>query len=100
MIFFWLLYFCISIIISTSLIKLFDSKTLRVLVFSTSFSLMNTIWFRGPGEEFLAPILSIFLLEQSILESHGLSRIIRPFLFVAVSTAIVSFFFIKRKSKS
>jgi len=61
---------------------------------------MNTIWFRGPGEEFFAPILSIFLLEQSILESHGLSRIIRPFLFVAISTAIVSFFFIKRKPKS
>ena len=61
---FWLLYFCISIIISTLLIKLFDSKILRVLVFSTSFSLMNTIWFRGPGEEFLAPILSIFLLSN------------------------------------
>ena len=100
MIFFWLLYFLISIIISASLLKLFDSKTLRVLIFSASFSLMNTIWFRGPGEEILAPILSIFLLEQSILESHGLSRIIRPFLFVAISTAIVSFFFIKRKPKS
>ena len=100
MIFFWLLYFLISIIISASLLKLFDSKTLRVLIFSASFSLMNTIWFRGPGEEILAPILSIFLLEQSILESHGLSRIIRPFSFVAISTAIVSFFFIKRKPKS
>ena len=100
MIFFWLLYFCISIIISASLVKLFESKTLRVLIFSTTFSLINTIWFRGPGEEFLAPILSIFLLEQSILESHGLSRIIRPFLFVAITTAIVSFFFIKNKPKS
>tara|TARA_B100000161_G_scaffold239404_1_gene190850 strand:+ start:42 stop:344 length:303 start_codon:yes stop_codon:yes gene_type:complete len=100
MILFWLLYFLVSIIISASLIKLFDSKTLRVLIFSASFSLMNTIWFRGPGEEILAPILSIFLLEQLILESHGLSRIIRPFLFVAISTAIVSFFFIKRKPKS
>jgi len=59
-----------------------------------------SIWFKTPGDSSIAPILSILLLESSILESHGLSRIFRPFLIITFVMIIVSYIVIKKKSKN
>ena len=100
MIFFWLIYFLISFLISFFLIKLFDNRFIKIIAFSLSFALMMSVWFRVPGESFLAPILSIFFLESTILEDHGLSRIFRPFLITTFFLVIISYLLIKRKSKN
>ena len=100
MTFFWLIYFLLTFLISFLLTKLFETKFMKILIFSFSFALMVGIWFKSPGDSSIAPILSILLLESSILEGNGLSRIFRPFLITAFFSLIVSYMFIKKKSKN
>lgn len=100
MTFFWLVYFLLSFFISFLLTKLFENKFIKIFIFSISFALMIGIWFKTPGDSSIAPILSILLLEFSILEGHGLSRIFRPFLITTFMLLIVSYIVIKKKSKN
>ena len=99
MTFFWLVYFLLSFFISILLTKLFENKFIKIFIFSISFALMVGIWFKTPGDSSIAPILSILLLEFSILEGHGLSRIFRPFLITTFVLLIVSYMVIKRSLK-
>tara|TARA_B100000900_G_scaffold391753_1_gene386650 strand:+ start:837 stop:1139 length:303 start_codon:yes stop_codon:yes gene_type:complete len=100
MTFFWLVYFFLSFLISYLLTKIFESKFIKILTFSFSFALMVSIWFKAPGDTSLAPILSIFLLEASILEGHGISRVFRPFLIIFFFLLIISYLVTKKKSKN
>ena len=98
MIFFWILYFSLSLIVSFLLTSFIKKRLLKVLVFSISFSLISSLWFKSPGDTTLVPIISIFFLENTILESNGLWRIIRPLSLFFVITFILSIFFWKNKS--
>ena len=80
MIYFWILYFLLSLIISFSFYKIFNSSALKILVFSTFFGLSNGVWFVLPGSDTLAPAISILILENTVIESNGYIRLMRPML--------------------
>ena len=54
---------------------------------------MSTPWFINPGSESLAPIISILILENSIIENHGIQRILRPFSVIFFITFVVVYYF-------
>ena len=100
MIFFWLLYFLISLLISYLLSLLVDKRILKAIIFAISLSLMCSVWFKIPGASDIAPIISIFLLETTILDNHGLQRILRPLGFISLIIIILGLFLFKKKSKN
>ncbi len=61
---------------------------------------MATVWFKSPGENAIVPIISIFLLESTILESNGIGRILRPLGFVSFFLTVSALFIWKRKFKN
>tara|TARA_B100002019_G_C21197606_1_gene562232 strand:+ start:514 stop:813 length:300 start_codon:yes stop_codon:yes gene_type:complete len=99
MIFFWSLYLLISLIISYLLSLLADNRILKAIIFSLSLSSMCAVWFKIPGENLVAPIISIFLLESTILENNGLERILRPLILISFFLTSITLFFVK-KSKN
>jgi len=100
MIFFWLLYFFISLVISYFLSFLVGNRILRASIFGISLSLMSAVWFKVPGENTVAPIISIFLLESTILESNGFERILRPLGLISFFLTAIALFLFKKKSKN
>ena len=99
MLIFWILYFILSFLICFSLFRLFKSKFLRFMLTIFLFGLLFGVWFIYPGSRDLAPIASIFFLENTIVESNGYMRLVRPFLAFFFSGLILglSFILIKRK---
>ena len=77
MIFFIILYLFIAILISYSFFKLLPKGFIRYFFFSIILGLISGFWFVQPGVNNLAPILSIFFLENTIIQSNGNSRLIR-----------------------
>ena len=100
MIYFWLFYFLLSLFISYLLSLLFDRNILKVSAFSISLSLLGAIWFKIPGENMIAPIISIFLLESTILENNGFQRILRPLSLFSFLIIISTLLLFKKKSKN
>ena len=96
----WLIYFFLSFLISFLVSLLVKKRFSKVLIFSFSLALMVTVWFKSPGENPIAPIISILILESTILESNGLDRIIRPLVLILLLLTTISFFFWKKKSKN
>jgi len=92
---FFSLYIVLSIFLAYLCSLLFKSNMNKALIFSFIFSFFGSLWFREPGSDEIAPIISIFLLEMSILESNGLERIVRPFIFSFV-VSFAGYFFIKK----
>ena len=100
MIYFFLTYLFLSLAVSY-LLSLFTSRRfLKILIFSLSLSLSITFWFRNPGESFIAPIISIMLLESTILEGNGIYRVLRPLAITFLFSLIFSVIFWKKKPKS
>ena len=97
---FWIFYFLTSFAISFLLSMIVKKRTLKILIFSFSLSIMISFWFKNPGDNNLAPILSIFFLESTILEENGLMRLIRPFAFTALLVTVLTFIFWKKNTKS
>jgi len=82
---FWIIYFALSFLISFLLSMLLEKRYLKFILFFVSFGILSAIWFRSPGESEIAPIISILFLENSILDSQGIMRLIRPLsLFVVI----------------
>tara|TARA_B100001057_G_C22681539_1_gene883955 strand:+ start:327 stop:629 length:303 start_codon:yes stop_codon:yes gene_type:complete len=100
MIVFWSLYFLISISIAFLSINFFKNILLKSLAFSLILAILTTVWFKSPGEIVFAPVLSIFLLESSILENNGLSRIFRPIGMLTIFYFAISYALLKRHSKN
>ena len=98
MIFYWALYIFLSGIISYLITKLFTNIYYKKFFFSITLSLLITVWFVTPGNDEIVPAFSILLLEFSILESHGLTRIIRPFTVSFLLFLTVSLFLFNKKS--
>jgi hypothetical protein len=100
MIYFTVIYLSLTILISY-LLTLFSSKRfLKILIFSLSLSLFSTFWFKVPGESTLAPVVSIILLESTILEGNGIYRVIRPLALTSFVFFIISIFLWRKKSKN
>ena len=99
MIYFWILYFILSLIISFSFYKIFSSPVLKILFFSIFFGLLNGVWFVLPGSQTLAPAISILILENTIIEGNGYIRLIRPMLvsFIVGFLIAVSFYLVKKQ---
>ena len=95
----WAIYIFVSFLLSIILIKFVDKKILKILIFSFSFSLFVSIWYKFPGDDLLAPILSIFLIESTISQSNGFLRIFRPFVFTFI-TIFSILYFLKWKIKN
>ena len=89
MLVFWALYFVLSFLISFAFYKLFSHRGLGFVFSIVFFGLLSGIWFIYPGSQELAPIISIFFLENTIVESNGYLRLFRPFLI----SLFVGFFF-------
>ena len=100
MIFFWITYFVLSFGISFLMSKFSKRRFLKVLLFSVSLAVLSTVWFKNPGENLIAPIISIFILESTILEGNGLIRIIRPMGFVSFFIILISLFLWKKNTKN
>ena len=100
MIFFWVLYFLISFFISYLLSLLVDNRILKAIIFGLSLSSMCAVWFKIPGSDNIAPIISIFLLETTILDSNGIVRVFRPLGLISFLFIIVALFMFKKKSKN
>tara|TARA_B100000989_G_scaffold124418_1_gene92083 strand:+ start:21022 stop:21324 length:303 start_codon:yes stop_codon:yes gene_type:complete len=100
MIVFWFLYILISTLIAFLSINLFKNIFLKSLAFSLILAVLTTVWFKSPGEIVFAPVLSIFLLESSIFENNGLSRILRPIGVLTIFYFAISYTILKRNSKN
>ena len=99
MLFFWTLYFSISFLISFAFYKLFSHRGLGFVFSIILFGLLSGVWFIYPGSQELAPIVSILFLENTIVESNGYLRLLRPFLislFVGLSFGLIFIFFKKK----
>jgi len=100
MIVFWFIYFLISILIAFFTMYLFKNVFMKSLAFSLILAVLTTVWFKSPGEIVFAPVLSIFLLESSILENNGFSRIFRPIGVLTIFYFAISYLLLKRRSKN
>jgi len=78
MILIWLLYFLSAFVISLAFAILTKKKTLKIFIFAFIFGTLSGVWFVEPGNLNLAPIISILFLENTILSSNGVLRLIRP----------------------
>jgi len=99
MIFFWILYFLLSFLISLAFFKLFSRRKLGFIISIILFGLLSGVWFIYPGSQELAPIASILFLENTIIESNGYLRLFRPFLislFLGLFLGLIYIFFRKK----
>lgn len=99
MIFFWVLYFLLSFLISLAFYKLFSWRKLGFILSIILFGLLSGVWFIYPGSQELAPIASILFLENTIIESNGYLRLFRPFLislFLGLFLGLIYIFFRKK----
>lgn len=94
------IYLLLSILISYLLTLFLSTRFIKILTFSFSLSLFSTFWFSVPGDSALAPIISVILLESTILEGNGLFRVLRPLALTFVLFFIITSLFWKRKSKN
>ena len=100
MIYIWLIYFLISILIAFCTLRFFHNIFLKALIFSIILSFLTAIWFKSPGESMLVPVLSIFLLEASILDNNGIARILRPLSILTIFYFLISYVVLKKSSKN
>ena len=100
MIFFFTIYFLLSLAISFLLSLLSSRRLFKIFIFSVSFSIFSTFWFSVPGEQNLAPIFSILFLELTILEGNGIYRVLRPLVLTFLVFFTISLIFWKKKPRN
>ena len=100
MIFFWALYFFLSFSISYLMTMLVKKRILKILIFSFISAILCSIWFRSPGENYIAPVVYIFFLENTIVDSNGSLRILRPLVIFFFLFIFISILLWKNKSKN
>tara|TARA_B100000989_G_C19286172_1_gene362355 strand:- start:54 stop:356 length:303 start_codon:yes stop_codon:yes gene_type:complete len=97
---FYLSYILLTLTISFLFTLFVHKRFSKLLLFCIVFSVLGTFWFKNPGDDFMAPAISIFLLESTILEKNGILRLLRPMFFVLFSIAVLFFFFFLAKKKN
>lgn len=99
MIFFWFIYYSILILICYLFIKLVSNNFIKFFFTPILFGIFGSFWFLEPGGYEIAPIISILLLESSILEFNGLGRLLRPaisFIFFLELISLIFYFYTKK----
>ena len=99
---FWIFYYLMLLGICNVFSKTNNNKFINYFFNPIIFSFFGSVWFINPGSSELAPIFSILFLELSIIESNGITRLIRPLLasiFLFQSISLVYYFYGKRDSK-
>ena len=94
---FFLISYCIlSVLISYFFTKFSNINSVKYFLFFFSLPIFLSFWFKYPGSSDLAPIIYIFILEASVLESNGIERLIRPlgvgFVISTLICILISFF--------
>ena len=99
---FWILYYFFLIFICYLFSKLNKNKFINYFFIPIILGFFGSIWFINPGNNDVAPILSILFLEASILENNGFKRLLRPlitFIFVFQMLSLIIYFFKKLRKK-
>ena len=103
MIFFWLIYYSALSFICFLFIKINKNKFIKFFLTPIIFGIFGALWFVKPGGGEMAPIISILILESSILESNGFNRLMRPlisFIFLLELISLIYYFYIKKTLKN
>jgi len=103
MIFFWIFYYSVLIFICYLLSKIINNKFIKFFFIPIIFGIFGSIWFIEPEVNEIAPIISILFLESSILESNGISRLMRPiisFIFLLELISLIYYFYLKKNFKN
>tara|TARA_X000000368_G_scaffold397004_1_gene365748 strand:- start:1195 stop:1500 length:306 start_codon:yes stop_codon:yes gene_type:complete len=98
----WLLYYFSLILVCYLFSKILSNKFIKFFFIPVLFGIFGSFWFIEPGSNEVAPIVSIILLESSILDSNGNNRLLRPmvsFVFVFQIISLV-YYFTTKNSKS
>lgn len=93
MIFFWTLYYLLLFSICFLFTKITKNKFIKFFIIPLIFGLFGSFWFAKPGSSEVAPIISIILLESSIIDSNGLNRLFRPLITFIFLFELISFFY-------
>ena len=92
--FFWFFYYLVLII---------NNKFIKFFLIPIIFGLLGSFWFTKPGGNEIAPIISILILEFSILEPNGINRLMRPaisFIFLLEFISLIYYFYTKKTFKN
>ena len=99
MLFFWILHFLLSFLITFAFYKLFSNRGIGFVSSIILFGLLSSVWFIYPGSQELAPIASILFLENTIIESNGYLRLFRPILIFLFLGLFSSFIYVLLKKR-
>tara|TARA_B100001989_G_C24502979_1_gene445988 strand:+ start:561 stop:857 length:297 start_codon:yes stop_codon:yes gene_type:complete len=97
---FWIIYLVLSALLVYLISRLFKNNLLKIIIFNIFLSLFMGIWFISPGSDEIAPIFSILLLEASIVDDNGITRLLRPWfaLFLFSLTASIIYWISNSKN--
>ena len=77
---YWSIYLFLTFFISFLLRKLISGFFLKRLVFATFLGFFGSVWFSYPGDLYISPVNSIFLMEIIEDLDYYHPRLFRPFL--------------------
>tara|TARA_X000000950_G_scaffold98478_1_gene124496 strand:- start:884 stop:1198 length:315 start_codon:yes stop_codon:yes gene_type:complete len=99
---FWLTYAVISLVCSLFIRNIFVKNSYRSFFFSLVLSFFWAFWFREPGGNELAPIISIILVNTLEGANINFLRLIRPFglAFITIFLLDILATFIKKRTKN
>ena len=103
MIIFWIFYYLVLLFVCYAFSKIINNKFIKFFLIPIVFGIFGSFWFIEPGGNEIAPIVSIFFLELSILESNGVNRLIRPlitFIFLLELISLICYFYSKKIFKN
>ncbi|MAV80548.1 MAG: hypothetical protein CMD12_00985 [Flavobacteriales bacterium] len=98
MIFFWFFYYLTLILLCYLFANFISNKFLKFFFIPFILSIFGSFWFIEPGSNELAPIISILFLENFILDSNGVNRLLRPlisFIFISLLSSLIYYFYTK-----
>lgn len=98
--FIWFFYYVLIFLTGYAIWNFLKNTLLRFFLIPLVFGIFGSIWFIEPGSNNFAPIISILFLENTILDSNGIDRLLRPLFAFILFFQFLSFFiyFFKRKS--
>tara|TARA_Y200000002_G_scaffold181060_1_gene149380 strand:+ start:8832 stop:9143 length:312 start_codon:yes stop_codon:yes gene_type:complete len=99
----WLFYYLLLFGICFLFLKINNNKFISYFFIPILFGIFGAVWFIKPGGDEMAPIIAIFFLESSIIDSNGFSRLMRPlitFIFIFQLISLIIYLNSKNLSKS
>tara|TARA_S200000501_G_scaffold377914_1_gene438126 strand:- start:1068 stop:1343 length:276 start_codon:yes stop_codon:yes gene_type:complete len=84
--------------ISISFYKVISNRFFGLIIASIILGSLLGVWFIEPESRNLAPIISIIFMENTLIESNGLARVLRPLtaFILLVLISVLIFLFLKK----